>query len=85
MLLLGAGCRPSGKDFALLEQIESLAVESPDSALFLLDSLPIGAMQNREFRSRATIAEAEIMYQNSEIMGKDSLLSEAIDFYRLRE
>lgn len=85
MLLLGAGCRPSGKDFALLEQIESLAVESPDSALSLLDSLPIGAMQNREFRSRATIAEAEIMYQNSEIMGKDSLLSEAIDFYRLRE
>ncbi|MDE6564641.1 MAG: hypothetical protein K2L92_07440, partial [Muribaculaceae bacterium] len=83
--VLASACSPSKKDIALLEQIETLAVENPDSTLVLLDSLPYSALQNREFRSRVTIAEAEAMYQNSEIMGKDSLLADALDFYRLRE
>ncbi len=83
--VLASACSPSKKDIALLEQIETLAVENPDSALVLLDSLPYSALQNREFRSRVTIAEAEAMYQNSEIMGKDSLFADALDFYRLRE
>lgn len=83
--VLASACSPSKKDIALLEQIETLAVENPDSALVLLDSLPYSALQNREFRSRVTIAEAEAMYQNSEIMGKDSILADVLDFYRLRE
>lgn len=85
LALLSSACGPSKKDITQLEQIETMAVENPDSAIALLDSLPCSALRNREFRSRATIAEAEAMYQNSEIMGKDSLLADAIDFYRLRE
>lgn len=78
-------CSPSASDTALLERLELLAVEAPDSAALLVDALPQRAMSHREYRIRAAVAEAEIMYRQSKLLPNDSALNEAIEFYRLRE
>jgi hypothetical protein len=82
ILLFVVSCRSQTSD--TLNQVESLIYHHPDSALFLLESIPRKGLDSKEKKARYALLKSIVLDKNYIDVTSDSLTRQAVNYYSSR-
>ena len=81
LLLIGVGCTTPSATIALIEQSERVAIDYPDSALRLIESVDRESVRGKHDNARYRLVYSEVLYYNRIDSDCDSLTRPLFDYY----
>lgn len=81
LLFIGVGCTTPSATIALIEQSERVAIDYPDSALMLIESVDRESVRGKHDNARYRLVYSEVLYYNRIDSDCDSLTRPLFDYY----
>ena len=81
LLFIGVGCTTPSATIALIEQSERVAIDYPDSALMLIESVDPDCVYGKRDKAHYRLAQSEAIYYSSVYYDSDSLTRPLFDYY----